>query len=210
MSTWRAMVRLPEPIKIADTMPFADYLIRQHEIADAQEVWTAMARISPSLRPSTSDANLIVNGSFDEEIIPGGFSWHLEPPATKSLQLDDRELHTGTASAAFNFEGPSFLDFGFYQLVPVKPNQLYELRFDSKSQEIVSGAGPRITVDDAFTHTNLAQGSEWIGTHPWGEQSFLFTTKPDTHLLRIYVGRSPGAGLIRGKLWLDNIKMYER
>jgi hypothetical protein len=210
MVAWQALTAFHDSFKLPDVMPFVEYLIQHRQIADAQQVWPAVARLSPALAPSKSDGNLITNGDFDEEIIQGGFSWRLSPPATKSFELDDREFHSGTASAALTFDGPAFADFGFSQLVPVKPDQQYELLVTAKSQEIVTTDGPRILADDAFTKINLAKGPEWIGTHGWNEERVLFTTKRDTKLVRIYLGRAYGGSLIRGKLWLDNIRMYER
>jgi hypothetical protein len=210
MVAWRALAAFHDAFKLPDVMPFVEYLIQQRDIADAQQVWPTVARLSPSLAPSTSDGNLITNGGFDEEIIQGGFSWRLSTTATNNFQLDDREFHSGTASASFRFDGPGFTDFGFWQLVAVNPDQQYELLFTAKSQEIVTADGPRIMVDDAFTRSNLAKGPEWIGTHGWNEERLLFVTKHDTKLVRIYLGRANGGSLIRGKLWLDNIRMYER
>jgi hypothetical protein len=190
-------------------MPFVEYLIREHEIAAAQEMWGHMAKTSASLRPS-GEGNLVVNGDFNEEIIPGGFSWRLQTPASQTIRVDTVEIHGGTASISFTFEGPTFSDYGFSQLVPVRSKQLYELRVAAKSQEIQSSDGPRIMVEDAFTHVLLAKGNEWQGTHGWDDQRILFSTKPDTKLIRIYIGRITGAGLIRGSLWLDNIQLFER
>src|SRR3954468_14793469 len=155
MKTWRALVALNQPFKVADTMPFIEYLILQHEIAAAQEAWTGMQKMSASLRPSTSDGSLIVNGNFDEEIIPGGFSWMVRPPAVQTIRIDANEFHAGNASVSFTFEGPTFSDYGFSQVVPVKPNQLYELRVNAKSQEITSAEGPRMLIEDAFNHLSL-------------------------------------------------------
>lgn len=210
VEVWRALMRLNEPIKAQDGIAFAEYLIRQRQIDDAKEVWGSVEKLSPSLRPATADGNLIVNGNFEEEIVTGGFSWHLEPPAAKSFQVDDRDFHSGTASASLNFEGPAFSDYGLWQWVPVRGNQMYELRYTTKSQEIISANGPRIMVEDAFTRANLGAGPEMSGTHGWNEETLLFSTKPDTRLVRVYVGRAPADSLIRGKLWIDDMRMYER
>ena len=70
--------------------------------------------------------------------------------------------------------------------------------------------GPRIMVEDAFSHTLLAKGPEWQGTHGWDEVSILFSTLADTSAVRIYLGRAGGTGLVRGTLWLDDFRMYER
>ena len=208
MTVWRALVQIDTP-KISDAMPFVEHFIHKRDIPDAQEIWSAMAKNSASLRPSSGEGNLIVNGDFDEEIVPGGFSWRLQPPASQSTRIDTQEIHGGTSSVSFDFAGPSFGDYGFSQLVPVKPKQNYDLQVSAKCQEITSAEGPRLMVEDAFTHAPLAIGQEWQGTHGWDEQHILFSTKPETQLVRIFVGRT-GPGLIRGKLWLDNIRMFER
>ncbi len=209
MVAWRALVALNQPYKVTDAIPFVDYLIRENRISDAQEVWSNLEKLSPSLRPATPDGNLIVNGNFDEDIIPGGFSWRLQSPALQNARVDNQEFHAGTASLELEFTGPAFKDYGLSQLVAVKPNQLYELKVTAKSQEIISAEGPRVMVEDP-KHVVIAKGNEWQGTHGWDEQSIMFTTTPGTQLVRVYIGRETGAALIRGKLWVDEFRLYER
>src|SRR5260221_7986953 len=165
MLEWQSFANLGQPYSVNDTMSVVEYLIAQHQIPDAQQVWRDMAKQSPSLRPEAADGNLIVYGSFEEEIIPGGFSWRLDPPASRTLHIDTQEFRTGMASVSFTFEGPAFSDYGFSQLIPVKGNQIYEVFVTAKSQEIQSSEGPRIMVEDASDRTLLTKGPEWQGTH---------------------------------------------
>jgi hypothetical protein len=211
MTVWRDMMKLDQLFKVQVAIPFVHFLINQHRIESAQEVWAGLARLSPSLRPATSDGNLITNGDFEEDIIPGGMSWNLNfVPESVAVRIDDRYFHTGSSSLSLNFKGTPFADSGISQLVPVKPNSRYELLVDVMSQEIESANGPRIVVSDAFTNTPLASGVEWQGTHVWGQDSVTFTAGSNTRLIRILIGRTPSFGLIRGRMWIDNVRMFER
>jgi hypothetical protein len=210
MAVWRDVMKLNQPFKVQDAFPLVNYLVTQHEIDDAHEVWIDTARYSPALRPSSNDGNLIVNGDFEEEIIPGGFSWNLNSVPAVQAQEDDGQFRTGASSLAITFIGAAFADSGISQLVPVKPNSTYELLVASKSQEIQSASGPRVMIVDGFTNGEVAIGKEWLGTHVWTQDTVSFNTGPSTKLLRVFIGRSPGSGLIRGKLWIDNVRMYQR
>jgi tetratricopeptide (TPR) repeat protein len=211
MSVWRDLVRLNQPFKVQMAIPFVQFLINQRRIESAQEVWAGLARLSPSLRASSTDGNLITNGDFEEDIIPGGMSWNLNfIPETLTVQLDDREFHKGSSSLLLNFKGTPFDESGISQLVAVKPNSRYELLVDVKSQEIESANGPRVLVADAFTNVTIASGVEWQGTHVWSQDSITFTAGSNTRLVKLFIGRSPSFGLIRGRMWIDNVRMFER
>ncbi|MCU1311073.1 MAG: hypothetical protein JWO20_2198 [Candidatus Angelobacter sp.] len=211
MSVWREMMKLDGTFNVQSAMPFVQFLMDQHHVDDVQEVWAGLSRLSPSLRRSLPEGNLIVNGDFEEDIIPGGLSWRLNfIPATLTAEVDDREFHVRSSSLLLNFKGSQFADSGISQYVPVKPNSRYELLFDVKSQEIESANGPRLIVADAYTNVPLSLGVEWQGTHVWTDDHVTFTTGPDTRLVRILIGRSPEFGLIRGKMWIDYVRMFER
>jgi hypothetical protein len=111
---------------------------------------------------------------------------------------------------SLRFNGAAFSDSGISQLIAVKPLSTYELLIDTKSQEIEAANAPRVIVVDGYTNSEIAMGKEWLGTHVWSRDSITFTTGPNTNLLRVFIGRSPGSGLIRGRLWIDNVRMYER
>src|SRR5207302_558925 len=99
MSVWRAMTKLDGTFDVQSAIPFVQFLMDQHHIDDAQEVWTGLSRLSPSLRRSPPEDNLIVNGDFEEDIIPGGLSWRLTfVPATLTAEVDDREFHVRSNS----------------------------------------------------------------------------------------------------------------
>jgi hypothetical protein len=210
MHVWRNAMQLKQPFQVQNTFQFVNYLIAQHHVEDAREVWADLARTSPALRPSSNDGNLFVNGDFEEDIITGGFSWNLNSVSGVEAKQDYGEFHSGTSSLSLRFSGSAFADSGISQLIVVKPLSSYELLIDTKSQEIESANAPRVIVVDGFTHSEIAMGKEWLGTHVWSRDSITFTTGPNTNLLRVFIGRSPGSGLIRGRLWIDNVRMYER
>ena len=152
----------------------------------------------------------MVNGNFEEEIIPGGFSWRMDLMAKNAVQVDDGEFHSGSNSLKVSFDGKAFADSGLSQFVAVKPGNHYELLVDAKLQEIDTANGPRFIVVDGFTNLPLAIGPEWLGTHGWETASIPFVAAKETRLVRVLLGRVSEFGLIRGHLWIDNVRLYER
>ncbi|MCU1285742.1 MAG: hypothetical protein JWO13_2092 [Acidobacteriales bacterium] len=208
---WHETVKMAQPFKPQLAMPFVQYLVDQRQIDSLTEVWAGLAKMSPSFRPSTNDGNLIVNGDFTEEIIPGPLSWKMKPnPAVMTVDVDDQEFQSNSSSLRFVFKGSAFDDSGISQFVPVKANASYELQAQVMSRELESANGPRIIIVDAYTNEPIALGQEWQGTHVWTPEAFSFTTRPSTRLIKVLIGRSPSDGLIRGRLWIDNIRLYER
>jgi len=49
-----------------------------------------------------------------------------------------------------------------------------------------------------------------LDTNPWHEQRARFQTGTNTNLVLLRIVRQPGVPLIRGKLWIDDLKLVEK
>ena len=55
-----------------------------------------------------------------------------------------------------------------------------------------------------------AGGISVLGSNPWRLQEARFQTGPDTKLLLLKIVRQPAAPLIRGKFWIDDLRLVEK
>lgn len=154
----------------------------------------------------------LLNGDFEDEVdfANRGFGWRLgREEAGVKFKLDGQQPSSGTSSLLINFRGKS--DPGTLlasQLVLVEPNQRYRLNFAARSQELVTGGVPRVTVTDLNTGQLLAQLPIPPGTSDgWRDYMAEITTTEMTHAVNVGIHRlsCPATPCpIFGQLWLDN------
>jgi len=212
MKVWEKMLHLETRVDPQKTIPFFQYLQEQHAVAEMQKAWQELAEVYPKFRPGGNDsADLIVDGGFEEEILNGGFSWRVEPVANVDLQIDNTASHNGNRSMRMEFNGQAAQWTGLYQFVAVQPNTTYDLSIYVRTSEIETASGPRVLIEDGYTNNLIVQGEEWRGTRPWHEEHMSFTTGPNCDLVEITMGRTEGGDkLIKGNIWIDDVRMRAR
>ena len=95
------------------------------------------------------------------------------------------------------------------QFIPVRPNTDYEFSAESRTEDIDTASGPRFAIADAYTNSSYVLTDDVLGTNPWRLQQARFHTGPNTNLLLLKIVRQPAAPLIRGKLWIDDVRLVE-
>jgi len=212
MKVWEKLLHLEPRLESIQAVPFLQYLQDHHALPELESAWQGLAEIYPGLRQGGTDsADLIVDGGFEEEILNGGLSWRVDVQPNVDLQIDNTASHNGNRSMRMEFNGQAVIWTGLHQFVAVQPNTNYDLSFYVHSNELETANGPRMLVQDGYTHNILAQGEEWRGTRPWHEEHVSFTTGPETGLVVILIGRTEGdRKLIKGTAWLDDVRLKAR
>ena len=98
-------------------------------------------------------------------------------------------------------------DAGIRQLVPVEASTTYEFSAYFKSDNLEGAGGPVLVAQDSFTRASYFTSDELKGADFWKQVGGRFTTGPDTQLLLIHVAHVPAANAIRGKLWIDGLRL---
>lgn len=208
---WERLIGLREPFPARPALPYLRLLIASQDVAGAIKAWQQLARVDEEIRPYVaSPANLIVNGSFEETLLNGGFDWWYEPNPHAKLAIDSDQFFSGTRSLSVTFDGRSAPDAGIAQFVPVKPDTDYEFSAVSKTLDIDSASGPRFAVGDAYTLSPYVLTDDLLGSTPWHRQQAHFRTGPQTNLVFVKITREPPGPLIRGKLWVDDVRLVEK
>jgi tetratricopeptide (TPR) repeat protein len=209
-SAWDHLIGLRQTFPPKVAFPYFQLLIAKQEVKAAETAWQQLAQIDEEIQPYLpSRENLVVNGGFEETLLNGGFDWWYQPNPHAALAIDTDQFYGGTRSLSVTFDGRNSPDAGIVQFIPVKPDTDYEFSAESRTQDIDSASGPRFAIADAYTNSSYVLTDDLLGTNPWHRQQARFHTGPGTNLLFLKVVRQPAAPLIRGKLWIDDVRLVE-
>jgi tetratricopeptide (TPR) repeat protein len=208
---WNRLIALKQPFAIQLAFPYIHFLLAARQVAAAESAWRDLASLDPSLTPYLhSPANLVVNGGFEEKILDGGFDWRYSPSASVTLAIDTNQLYSGTRSLVISFDGQNPPNAGIAQFVPAKPDTDYEFTGAYRTEDIMSASGPRFSITDADSNESYVLTDDFLGSSPWRLLSVDFHTGRNTELLLLTISRQPAGRLIRGKMWIDDLKLIEK
>jgi hypothetical protein len=118
--------------------------------------------------------------NFDE----AAFSWRIPSRLqAATVSQDSSQPHSGSKNLRIDFAGDSSPGTVLVsQLILVEPSLHYKINFAVRSQDIVTGGLPIITVADASgDHKLLGQSAPLSrGSSNWNVISFDFTAQPTT------------------------------
>lgn len=210
-NVWNQLIALNQEFSPKLSFPYFRLLLAKQEVAPAQTAWQQMAALNRSLQVYLpSRENLVVNGGFEESVLNGGFDWWYQSNPHAALAIDTSEFSAGTRSLSITFDGQSAGDAGIFQFIPVKPNTQYEFSAQYRAQELDTASGPRFSIADPYNGTSFVLSDDILGTNAWRPEQAQFRTLPDTKLLLLKIVRQPPEPLIRGKLWIDELKLVEK
>lgn len=161
--------------------------------------------------PRDPDGPMMRDGSFEQEsdLDEPGFGWRaLNKPQGFSLSLDDTNPKTGKWGLAVNFDGQSDpSESVISQLVLIEPRARYQLHLAARTEELVSGGLPYVSVIDATTQQPLGQTPAFPRSSNWLDYT-IDVTAPDTAtaiqvmLRRQACNTTPCPAF--GRMWLDD------
>ena len=208
--TWAQLAQLRKPIEARRVFEYIRYLVAERDIDQARTVWRDAGSLSGLSAYQPSRQNLVVNGDFSLPVLNGGFDWIYYRSKDVSLALDPTQANTGNRSLAVVFDSRGLDDAGIRQLVPVEPNTGYDFSANFKAQDIQGAGGPRFAVQDVYSEEIYFAGEDMKDADFWKPVSGTFTTGPEAKLVVIRIQRNPSGSAIKGKLWIDGIKLVQR
>jgi Carbohydrate binding domain/Tetratricopeptide repeat len=207
---WDALVKLGHSIDTSRALLYTDYLITHREVSHARQVWSETIALNNLPSYLSGQDNLIVNPSFDFDILNAGFDWRYRRHPNVDVALDASDFHAGHRSLAVTFDGPGISDTGISQFIPLDPGTEYEFSAYFKSDKMDGAGGPLLTVEDAYSGVTYFQSDALKNSDIWKEVSGDFTTPLDAQLVVLRLVRIPAGSPIRGKLWVDNFRLAKK
>jgi len=206
---WDKMFSQEQPVPRNDLMGYERYLFVHQEVSQASRVWQQAAKMSDLAAYQPSPENLLVNGDFSLPILNGGFDWVHQPVDGVAIALDPRETHSGSRSLRITLDGEGFADVGLSQLVAVQPNSWYEFSGFYKAKDMDGAGDMQFAVYDSLRGTPLLISGGLKDADFWKSVTGSFVTPAETLLVRVQLIRVPAGRPIRGKLWIDGLRLVQ-
>jgi tetratricopeptide (TPR) repeat protein len=158
-------------------------MLAKGSFAEAYQVWSAADRLEAGgsqAGPQILDGGFEGTLNFDQ----GGFSWIIPSRLqAATVSQDSSQPHSGSKDLRIEFAGDSSPGAGLVsQLILVEPLRHYKINFAARSQDIVTGGLPIVTITDASGDRKALGQSAPLskGTTNWNVMSFDFTAQPTT------------------------------
>jgi tetratricopeptide (TPR) repeat protein len=206
---WTQLVQLQQPVNQGLAFLYIRYLVSQRDVDQARLVWQQGATLAGLAAYQPSPENLVINGDFSLNVLNGGFDWQYHQSKEVALALDPTQSHNGHRSLLITFDARTVDDAGIGQLIPVKPSTNYEFSAFFKADDIQGAGGPRFHIQDLYNENTYFTSDELKNADFWKEVSGTFTTTADAKLLLLRIRRDPPGMPIRGKLWIDTVRLSE-
>jgi tetratricopeptide (TPR) repeat protein len=207
---WGQLVSLGNPILRPRVFEYVNYLLLQKQPDLAMQVWQQAGPFASLSDYQPSPGNLVVNGNFSLPILKAGFDWNYQKNRSVSLALDPAQHQSGTRSLSIAFDDAQIEDAGIRQFVFVHPNRTYDFSANFKAQQIEGAGGIRFALEDAYSRAPLFATDNLTDSSDWKQVNGTFTAGPDTNLLMLCIQRLPAGDVIKGKLWIDGVRLTER
>jgi Flp pilus assembly protein TadD len=207
---WPTVLAAPGTVNARDTFFYFDSLIARRQVDRAASAWASVIHKDPTLNGRVQVDNLVLNGDFEGDLLNGGFGWRYAPTAGVNVTLDTSTFHGGTRSLALQVDGDNLQDFGVRELIRVEPGKEYRLSGWLHGEELEAAHGISVAVSDAYSHFPLLLTDNVLGSFPWRQVEGSFTIPPETTLVEISFRRSPSNGRIRGRLWIDDLRIEKK
>lgn len=208
---WQALIATHQHFELRYLNDYIQYLIKHKEVDEAVAAWQQAVPQFGLSSYLSSPKNLIVNPRFSLDVLNGGFDWQYAKQTSVTLTLDPGDFHAGRRSLLISFDGPGISDAGIYQLVAVQPNTTYDFSAYYKNGELMEGAGgPHLTIQDMYTQAVYYDSDELKDSGFWKSVDGEFTTPADCKLVVLHVRRIPAGSPIRGKLWVDDLRLTQK
>lgn len=204
---WERIISQQQPVGRQFLFDYLRHLFSDRDPTQAARVWQQAANLSGLAAYQPTEENLLVNGDFSLDILNGGFDWSYQKSAAVSLALDPDEGHSGSRSLRILFLGPGIEDAGIRQLISVDPGMQYEFSGYYKAREMDGAGAPKFAIQDLYDGTTFFMSDDLRDTESWTRVKGSFATGADTHLLVLRIARVPAGRPIRGKLWIDDLRL---
>jgi tetratricopeptide (TPR) repeat protein len=205
---------------------YLDRLLSFNRVSEALQVWYDALRKAQvtaadfrlqnpasDSRDSTS-GNLIWNGSFENEILQGGFDWRYPITSEVGFQIDASNRIHKLKSLQVTFGRVNIASSFLSQIVPLMESGPYRLDFYLQTKDLTTDQLPYLTIE-GFPDAALASARSdfFPATTSWSKLSVPFIANRGCKAIKLSLQRNPSVKFdnqIKGTLWLDGFVLHRQ
>lgn len=169
-----------------------EQLLAKGAFEEAFEVWKVTDRVGSGKETTRP---LIYDGGFEGPLAfdQGGFGWRVPRQLDAiSISLDSGAPDSGSKNLRIDFSGTSNPGWVLVsQVILVEPSKRYKVNFAGRSQDVITGGLPILTISDASGDKKVLGQSRPLekGTSDWQVFNLEFTTTPSTEAVVLTLQR---------------------
>ncbi|HSW39716.1 MAG TPA: tetratricopeptide repeat protein [Acidobacteriota bacterium] len=198
---------------------YINRLLAGNRIEEAYAVWNNALLKARSLRPLSSRyqavsgtagsgiENLAWNGSFENDILQGGFDWRFADISGVGFFVDSSRRMEGLKSLRVRFDGVNLSAPVLMQIIPVPSPGTYTLDFYARSENLTTDQTPYMAVHGYPEMSGASGRSEsFPASADWRRYTVNFDVRPGSDAIRLSLHRDASKKFdnqLRGALWLD-------
>jgi tetratricopeptide (TPR) repeat protein len=202
LALWEKIEAENPDIDEKDRLQFCEFLIAHDRLREAKNIWKLWKR---------DDFSSITDGGFEFQPLNTAFGWRIPSNSDVIVERTTDEPYAGKSCLHLHFKGNANIDLNsVYQIVPVRPQTRYQLRFARKSRNLTTDRGVFVEIS-GYKCKGLSVSSQPIlGTSPWAEEEMEFITPAGCEAVLLRVCRKESLKFdskISGDYWLDAMEL---
>lgn len=200
----------------SDRNALIDELLAVKSFYEAYKLW--LGKKHDGAEMDTVNIAVVNNGGFETEIDLNDtvFNWQLSNNIKGiRFSLDSNEPRAGAHSLRVDFSGGDPPSSIVSQMVLVEVKTRYRLTFSARTEEIVTGGAPLISISDAHSSNErvIAESNQLPkDSNGWQDYAVDFISGDSTDAVFIRLQRQKCSSRpcpIFGRLWLDNFSLHK-
>ena len=224
---WRRFMNNPIPagVELAPSAAFSyiDKLLARENVDEALGIWDDILRkarsglsdnrktaFMPGSRLKNTE-NLIWNGSFENEILRGGFDWRYNDTPTVQYRIDTANRMQGLKSLRLTFQEENVASGFLYQIVPVPEPGSYQMDVFLRTDGLTTDQLPFLSVQGYPNASGASARSDFFKpSAEWSKLSLPFDVQPRCKAIMVLLLRNKSSkfdNAIKGSLWLDGFSL---
>ena len=210
--------------KASSSFRYIDRLLVKNRVEEAERVWDeALQKAGSGLRDTriitqepragaSGPLNLVWNGSFENEILQGGFDWRFPDMQDVQFASDLNNCMQGLKCLRVTFGGTNIRFSHLSQIIPIPAPGNYELEFCFRTEGLTTDKTPYLSIQGYPEASGASlRTSQFPENAGWGRKSYPFLVKENCKAIQLILQRDPSSkfdNLIKGSLWLDAISIH--
>jgi len=192
-------------LKGKDQLQFCDFLIANDRIKEAKRVWRVWRK---------DETSLIHDGGFETGPLNMAFGWRVREDPDVAVERTSEPPCSESSCLHIHFRGLRNVSWDLAsQIVPVRPETSYCLRFTRKASGLTTDRGVFLAVGGFKDEKFNAASEQVIGESPWKEEKMEFATPAGCEAVVLGVRRNESLKMdckISGDYWLGPVELTEK
>jgi hypothetical protein len=215
---WKRFIKNTIPagaeLRPAAAFSYIDRLLGRKRIPEALRVWDDILRktqfgLSDARGSAKDPENLVWNGSFENEILRGGFDWRSQEGPSIQFRVDTTNRMEGLKSLHVQFEGENIGASFLYQIVPIFEAGAHQLDLFLRTKDLTTDQTPFVLIQGYPDGAAVSVRSDGFPpSSEWSKISVPFAVDSGCKAIVLALHRNRSSkfdNAIKGELWIDGV-----